>query len=142
MAEPDRRVYHLLQRAAHGLRTAADRRCTEAAGVTVAQLTALHVITEEPGCTQQRVAEVLGVREPAITAMIARLSAAGLVDRRAHPDQHRASALHPTPAGEAAVAAGRPTMEEFNAAIREALGGRLDEVAEAVRDLLELSARL
>jgi DNA-binding MarR family transcriptional regulator len=142
MAEPDRRVYYLLQRAAHGLRTAADRRCAAAAGVTVAQLTALHVIAEEPGCSQQHVAEVLGVRESAVTAMITRLGAAGLVDKRAHPDEHRAAALHPTPAGAAAVAAGGPAMAQFNAAIRERLGDRLDDVAGALSDLLELSARL
>lgn len=142
MAEPDRRVYFLLQRAAHDLRTAADRRCQDAAGVSVAQLVALHVVAERPGCSQQHVAGELGVRESAVTAMIARLVTAGLVDKQAHPAEHRASALRTTAAGEAALAAGTPAMEGFNAAIRETLGDRLDEVAGAVRDLLALAARL
>jgi DNA-binding MarR family transcriptional regulator len=142
MAAPDRRVYFLLQRTAHALRLAADRRCLDAAGVTTAQLGALHVIARAPGCTQRHVAGELGQRESAITAMITRLSAAGLVSKAAHPAEHRAAALRTTAAGERALAAGSPAIEEFNAAIRETLGARLDDVAEAVRDLLDLAPRL
>jgi MarR family transcriptional regulator, organic hydroperoxide resistance regulator len=142
MADPDRRMYFLLQRAAHGLRTVADRRCLDAAGVTTAQLAALLVIATAPGCTQRHVAAELGQGESAITAMITRLTGAGLVSKQAHPTEHRAAALRTTAAGERALAAAKPSMDEFNAEIRDVLGPRLDDVAAAVRDLLALAARL
>ncbi|MGW1747446.1 MarR family winged helix-turn-helix transcriptional regulator [Streptomyces sp. NPDC002092] len=77
MSEPDQRLYFLLQRAAHQLRTTVDRRCLAAAGVTTAQLGALFAVRDQPGLTQQDLARVLGLRESAVTALVGRLTAAG-----------------------------------------------------------------
>lgn len=78
MPEPDdQRLYFLLQRAAHRLRTTADRRCLAAAGVTTAQLGALFAVRDEPGITQQRLARALGLRESAVTALVGRLHRGG-----------------------------------------------------------------
>ncbi|NUR66269.1 MAG: winged helix-turn-helix transcriptional regulator [Streptomyces sp.] len=121
-AEPDQRFYFLLQRAAHRLRTSADRRCLAAAGVTTAQIGALFAVRDEPGLSQQQLARTLGLRESAVTALVARLTAAGLLDKSAHPREHRAVVLELTGAGAAALIAAQPAIDRFNAELRGLLG--------------------
>jgi DNA-binding MarR family transcriptional regulator len=122
MAEPDERLYFLLQRAAHLLRTDADRRLRQAAGITAAQLGALFAIQDEPGVTQRALARTLGLRESAVTALTARLSTAGLITRAPHPREHRAQTLHLSEKGLAALRAAQPEIDAFNAELRLLLG--------------------
>lgn len=122
MSEPDPRLYFLLQRAAHRLRTVADRRCLAAAGVSTAQLGALFAVQDEPGVTQRGLARTLGLRESAVTALVARLTKAGLVARRPHPHEHRAVVLELTDAGATALRAAQPEIDRFNAELRALLG--------------------
>ncbi|MFG2727619.1 MarR family winged helix-turn-helix transcriptional regulator [Streptomyces canus] len=123
MPEPaDQRLYFLLQRAAHRLRTAADRRCLAAAGVTTAQLGALFAVQDEAGITQQQLARTLGLRESAVTGLVGRLTAAGLLAKRPHPREHRAVVLELTDAGTDALRAAQPEIDRFNTELREALG--------------------
>ncbi len=119
--EPDQRLFFLLQQAAHRLRVDADRRLAAAAGITSAQLGALFAV-REGGLTQRDLAGRLGQRESAVTAMVTRLTGAGLVAKRAHPREHRAIVLELTAAGEAALARVAPEVEEFNARLRAVLG--------------------
>ncbi|WP_410587832.1 MarR family winged helix-turn-helix transcriptional regulator [Amycolatopsis sp. lyj-23] len=121
MAEPDQRLFFLLQQAAHRLRVAADRRCLAAAGITTAQLGALFAVGEG-GSTQRDVAERLGQRESAVTAMVARLAEAGLVAKEPHPREHRAVVLRLTAAGEEALVRVAPEGQEFNARLLAVLG--------------------
>lgn len=123
MSDPDdQRLYFLLQRAAHRLRTTADRRCLAAAGITTAQLGALFAVRDEPGVTQQGLARTLGLRESAVTGLVGRLTAAGLVAKEAHPREHRAVVLELTEAGADALRAAQPEIDRFNAELRALLG--------------------
>ncbi|TXS44178.1 MarR family transcriptional regulator [Streptomyces sp. uw30] len=122
MSEPDQRLYFLLQRAAHQLRTASDRRLLATAGITTAQLGALYAVRDEPGITQQRLAHALGLRESAVTGLVGRLTAAGLIVKRAHPREHRAVVLELTDGGAAALDAAQPEVDRFNAEARALLG--------------------
>lgn len=122
MPAPDERLYFLLQKAAHRLRTEADRRCRDAAGVTTAQLGALFAIGDRPGITQRELAGMLGLRESAVTALVGRLAAGGLVDRRPHPREHRARRLRLTRQGAARLRAAQPEVDRFNAELRALLG--------------------
>ncbi|WP_128434945.1 MarR family winged helix-turn-helix transcriptional regulator [Streptomyces cyaneus] len=122
MSEPDQRLFFLLQRAAHQLRTACDRRLLAAAGITTAQLGALFAVRDEPGVTQQQLARALGLRESAVTGLVGRLTAAGLVAKRAHPREHRAVVLELTGEGAAALDAAQPEVDRFNAQARALLG--------------------
>lgn len=122
MSEPDQRLFFLLQRAAHQMRTTADRRLLSVAGITTAQLGALLALADEPGITQQRLAQALQQRESGITALVRRLSEAGLVTRRRHPDEHRAVVLELTEHGAGVLALARPEIDRFNAELRALLG--------------------
>jgi DNA-binding MarR family transcriptional regulator len=136
MVEPDQRLYYLLQRAAHRLRTTLDRRCLAVAGVTTAQLGALFAVQEEPGITQQGLAHALGLRESAVTGLVGRLTAAGLLSRQAHPRQHRAVVLELTKDGQTALEAARPEIDRFNAEVRALLGDDGFERTAAAMDRL------
>jgi len=122
MPEPDQRLFFLLQRAAHRLRLDADRRCLAAAGITTAQLGALFAVRDRPGITQRQLAGVLGLRESAVTSLAARLTAAGLLTRGAHPSEHRAVVLELSDGGLAALRAAQPEIDRFNAELRAVLG--------------------
>lgn len=137
MPESDQRLFFLLQRAAHRLRLDADRRCMDAAGITTAQLGALFAIQSGPdGLTQRELARVLGLRESAVTSLAARLAAAGLVTRGAHPDEHRAVVLRLSDGGRAALHAARPALDAFNAELRSRLGDEgFAQVSAALRTL-------
>ncbi|AXB43777.1 MarR family winged helix-turn-helix transcriptional regulator [Amycolatopsis albispora] len=132
---PEQRLYFLLQRAAHELRVDADRRCLGAAGITTAQLGALFAVRESPGLSQRDLAAVLGQRESAITAMVNRLTAAGLLARERHPEQHRARCLVLTEGGEDALARIRPELDRFNAELRALLGDGFDDTVAALARL-------
>lgn len=123
MSEPDQRLFFLLQRAAHRLRTTADRRCLAAAGVTTAQLGALFAVQDQPGITQRELAGILGLRESAVTAIAGRLIMAGLLLKQAHPREHRAVVLELTEAGAAALRAAQPEVDRLNEELRALLGG-------------------
>ncbi|TRO58040.1 MarR family winged helix-turn-helix transcriptional regulator [Streptomyces sp. IB201691-2A2] len=120
--EPDSRLFFHLQRAAHQLRTTADRRCLAAAGITTAQLGALFAVREQPGVTQRELARTLGLRESAVTALVTRLTTAGLVTKQAHPSEHRAVTLELTSEGAGALRAAQPEIDRFNGEVRALLG--------------------
>ncbi len=121
-SESDQRFFFLLQRAAHRLRLDADRRCLAAAGITTAQLGALFAVRDRPGVTQRQLAGDLGLRESAVTSLVARLTAAGLLTRGAHPSEHRAVVLELSDAGRTALCAAQPEIDRFNAELRAGLG--------------------
>jgi DNA-binding MarR family transcriptional regulator len=136
MPEPDQRLFFLLQKAAHRLRVVADRRCLAAGGITTAQLGALFGVHDRPGITQQQLADVLGSREPAVAGLVGRLVSAGLIAKKAQPDEHRAAHLELTAAGAAALRSVLPEIERFNAELRAVLGaGGFDQTAVAMRKL-------
>jgi DNA-binding MarR family transcriptional regulator len=58
-------------------------------GMTLLQLTALHLISAQAPITLTDLARALGTRTPAASAMVARLSRAGLVSRTPDPQDHR-----------------------------------------------------
>jgi MarR family transcriptional regulator, organic hydroperoxide resistance regulator len=136
VADPDQRLFFLLQRAAHTLRRTADRRCLAAAGITTAQLGALFAVRDRPGTTQQQLARTLGLGQSAVTALVARLAAAGLLTRGPHPSEHRAVVLELSEGGAAALRAAQPEIDRFNAELRGLLGdGRFEATAGALHRL-------
>ncbi|TPQ21106.1 MarR family winged helix-turn-helix transcriptional regulator [Streptomyces sporangiiformans] len=136
MSEPDQRLFFLLQRAAHLLRTTADRRCLAAAGVTTAQLGALFAVRDQPGLTQQQLARTLGLRESAVTALVGRLTTADLISKHPHAREHRAVVLELTGDGAAALRAAQPEIDRFNAELRALLGDdRFTQTAAALHAL-------
>ncbi len=124
MNTSDKRVYHLLQLAAHRMRVYADERCLAAAGITTSQAAALHIVSGKPGITQRGVALALKQRESAMTAMVKRLCDAHLLKRQESENDNRAWALFLTEKGEIALADIRGPLDQINERLSAAIGSR------------------
>lgn len=79
----------------------------------------VHVARQE-GRTQQQLATALGLHRNSMVSLIDDLEQRGLVERRRHPDDRRAYAIHLTPAARDVVAAATRLADEQEAAM---LGG-------------------
>ena len=93
------RVGYELKRVQHDLRL----RMEGALGgleVTVPQYAALSVLSEEPGLSNAALARRSFVTPQTMNQILVRLEAAGLVERRAHPEHGRVLQAYPTGEGE------------------------------------------
>lgn len=106
------------------------------AEITTAQAAVLMLIAAQPGCSQSLVAQTLGQRESAVTAMIGRLKTAGLIERRPSPDDGRAWELWPTETGRQTLNRLRVPMATINELIGRAIGVQhMDEFISALKRL-------
>lgn len=78
-----------------------------AVGLTPRMWGALHVLDSEGAITQHALCKSVGMDPSSMVATIDDLEAAGLVDRRRHPQDRRAYALHVTSKGQRTLAKGR-----------------------------------
>jgi DNA-binding MarR family transcriptional regulator len=136
----EERLYFHLQVTAARLRSAADRRCLEQAGITTAQAAALAAIRERPGLSQRGLARSLDQSEPAITTLVRRLIAAGLVNRTVDPSDGRARTLVLTDSGAAALRRASAAFAVINEHIDAQLTSEeIRQVADALRRLAGIS---
>jgi MarR family transcriptional regulator, organic hydroperoxide resistance regulator len=91
-------VVRTLIQAAKAHRACAAMRLSEI-GLYPGQDAVLALLGERDGLTMGEVAEALAIQPPTVTKMVSRLSAAGLVERRAVEGDHRKAAVYLTPAG-------------------------------------------
>ena len=80
-------------------------RSLEGSALTLAQARALVHIARNQDIRQVELAELLEVQPMTLARLIDRLAAAGLVERRADPDDRRAYRIHLTPAAAPQLAA-------------------------------------
>jgi len=97
--DPSRNVGFLMHEVARLMRAEFMRR-VEHLGLTQAQWRALGNLARNQGIRQAQLAEILEIRPITLTRLVDRLQAAGLVERRADPDDRRAQRLFLTDAAE------------------------------------------
>lgn len=90
--DPSRSVGFLMHEVARLMRAEFTRR-VEHLGLTQAQWQTLAHLARNQGLKQAQLAEILEIRPITLTRLIDRLQAAGLVERRADPDDRRAQRL-------------------------------------------------
>ena len=71
----------------------------KALGLSIPQFDLLSTLTEQEGLSQQELAERLYVTKGNVSSLLDRMVEAGLVERRATPDDRRSNALHLTAKG-------------------------------------------
>mgnify|MGYP001040300021 CR=1 FL=1 len=91
-------------------------------GITPNRFGVLAHLARQEGRTQQELATALGLHRNSMVGLIDDLEARGLVERRRHPDDRRAYAIHLTPAAREVLAAGDRLADEQE----EAMLGDLD----------------
>lgn len=97
--DPNRSVGFLMHEVARLMRTEFTR-SVEHLGLTQAQWQTLAHLSRNQGLKQAQLAEILEIRAITLTRLIDRLQAAGLVERRADPDDRRAQRLFLTAAAQ------------------------------------------
>jgi DNA-binding MarR family transcriptional regulator len=111
----------------------------EPLGIEARHFGALATIAASAPCTQQLVAQQLGVTGPVVVQLVDQLERRGLVERRRNPDDRRSYALQPTAKGRAMLRRTDAVIAEMSAQIAEPLGAEGDEELRALlRRLLGL----
>lgn len=108
-------------------------------GITPNRFGVLVHLARQEGRTQQQLATALGLHRNSMVGMIDDLEERGLVERRRHPDDRRAYAIHLTPAARELLVAGdavaddleRSTLAPLDEAERAALAAALTKLVAA-----------
>jgi DNA-binding MarR family transcriptional regulator len=111
----------------------------ESIGLTLRMWGALNVLHAEGAVTQHQLGQAIGMDPSTMVGTIDELESQGLVERRRHPTDRRAHALHVTPAGRRTLARGRKLAQAaqddllapLSAAERRQLHDLLLRIAEA-----------
>src|SRR5690349_10240565 len=114
----DRRLIFLLNVAERRLQRYVASQ-TKAGGVTTAQGGLLFVLGNRDGALMSEAGAALDLGPPGISGLAERMVEAGLIEKRADPDDGRASRLWLTAAGRKALARARAGAAELNARLSE-----------------------
>jgi MarR family transcriptional regulator, organic hydroperoxide resistance regulator len=115
----DKRLFFLMHRAHHALLAYATATTVNALGASPAQLATLHYVGKHPGCSLTDVAGMLDVAKSAVTSMVRRMEAAGLVRREPNASDGRGSLLRLTEKGESVRVQALPLLRKLNAEIMD-----------------------
>jgi DNA-binding MarR family transcriptional regulator len=115
---PDRRLVFLLNVAQRRLQRWVATK-TEQNGVTAAQSGLLFILGQRDGVLMGEAGAALDLGPPGISGLVDRMTMAGLIERRADPDDGRAWRLWLTPAGRAALAQSKAGLIEINARLAD-----------------------
>lgn len=95
----------------------------------------LRLVLGEPGITQKRVAQALGLAPSTVTRFVDALAAKGLLERGPNAADARESALYPTAAGQTLEAELDATGQALFQRMRSTLGAeRFDQLVTTLRE--------
>ena len=117
-AVQDRRLVFLLNVAQRRLQRWVAARMDKD-GVTATQSGLLFILGQRDGALMGEAGAALDLGPPGISGLVDRMTAAGLIKRRADPDDGRAWRLWLTPVGRAALAQSKAGLAEINAHLAE-----------------------
>jgi DNA-binding MarR family transcriptional regulator len=129
----DRRLYLLLEITARRLHRQADARLRAEAGVTAAQSAVLFLLMRRGERRMGAISETLALGAPAVTGLVARMEAAGLVSRNQDAADKRGAIVTLTEAGRELAIKADQALREINAELAERLG---EDDADRLHDLL------
>src|SRR5246127_3742213 len=115
---PDRRLIYLLNVAQRRLQRFVAAQTREG-GVTSAQSGLLFVLGKRDGALMGEAGAALDLGMPGISGLAERMAEAGLVEKRADPDDGRAFRLWLTPSGRKALAQTKARVAALNARLAE-----------------------
>lgn len=117
-AVQDRRLVFLLNVAQRRLQRWVAARMDKD-GVTATQSGLLFILGQRDGALMGEAGAALDLGPPGISGLVDRMTAAGLIRRRADPDDGRAWRLWLTPIGRAALAQSKAGLAQINAHLAE-----------------------
>lgn len=129
----DRRLYLLLEITARRLHRQADARLRTEAGVTAAQSAVLFLLMRRGERRMGAISETLALGAPAVTGLVARMEAAGLVTRSQDSTDRRGAVVTLTEAGRELALKADQVLREINLELAERLG---EDDSDALHGLL------
>ncbi|KPP80779.1 MAG: MarR family transcriptional regulator [Oceanicaulis sp. HLUCCA04] len=129
----DRRLYLLLEITARRLHRTADARLRREAGVSAAQSAVLFLLMRRGERRMGAISETLALGAPAVTGLITRMEAAGLVSRSTDSGDRRGAIVTLTEAGRELAVKADQVLRDINLELAERLG---DEDTDRLHDLL------
>lgn len=132
------KIYFLLQRAAHILKTQTDTALGDAGGLTTAQAAVMTIIVSSQPVTQKQIAIALSQRESAVASMALRLLKAGYITRSRSESDGRAWELNATEAGCEAMQLMQAQFDAFNVRIDNCLpDGNMEVLAAGLANIID-----
>lgn len=117
-------------------------RAVAAFDISPAQYSALTLIEHNPGLTQTRIAEAIGIKKANFVALIKALEGRGLVNRHPVPGDRRAVALRLSEAGVRLMPDLHAASQDHEEAILTAVGSRgREDLARGLGKIARLGAR-
>ena len=118
----DRRLFLLIEIASRRLHREADTRLTHEAGVSASQAAVLFLLLRRGERRMGAIGDVLALGAPAVTGLVGRMEAAGLVVRRKDVRDRRGALVDLTEAGRRCAERADQSLRRFNAELDERLG--------------------
>lgn len=129
----DRRLYLLLEITARRLHRQADARLRAQAGVTAAQSAVLFLLMRRGERRMGAISETLALGAPAVTGLVTRMEAAGLVTRHQDSGDKRGAVVTLTEAGRELAIKADQVLRDINAELTDRLG---EDDTDQLHDLL------
>ena len=131
-----RRLIYELNMARHTLVKAMDARCRHDLGVSFVQLSALMVLKEQSNCLMKELAHTLMLDNSAITGLVKRMLASGLIHKNACQEDARASRLMMSSKGAEVLSKGMQLLHEGNQLMHNGFSeAELDTVSRYLKHL-------
>lgn len=118
----DRRLFLLIEIAARRVHRDADARLRREAGVSASQAAVLFLLLRRGERRLGAIGDTLALNPPAVTGLVNRMAAAGLVAKRKDAGDRRGAVVSLTEAGRYAAEAADAALRALNAEIAERLG--------------------
>ncbi|GGE39599.1 hypothetical protein GCM10011367_12600 [Marinicauda pacifica] len=118
----DRRLYLLIEIAARRLHRDADARLRKHATVSASQAAVLFLLLRRGERRMGAIGEVLALGAPAVTGLVTRMEAAGMVTKHPDPEDRRGAVVALTEAGREAGERADAVLREFNSELTALFG--------------------
>ena len=137
MSASSNKIYFMLQRTAHRLKTEADASLLETSGLTTAQAAVMSIVVKDGPTTQRHIADTLSQRESAVTAMTARLVSAGYITKARSMSDARAWQLTATDNGRLALTRVQAAFNKVNATLDKCIASEeMDNLSASLEKIL------
>lgn len=138
----DKRLYFLLNVAQQALRKRMDEEGVARTGLTSAQMGVLFYIAKHDGCLLKDLGRGLGVKNAAITGLVARTEKTGCIKRKASSIDGRATHLHLTAKGQRKLEEIKRLNEELGRELKSGfIEAELETVARFFQHVMTVSKR-
>jgi DNA-binding MarR family transcriptional regulator len=136
----DKRLYFLLNVAQQALRKRMDEEGVARTGLTSAQMGVLFYVAKHDGCLLKDLGRGLGVKNAAITGLVARTEKTGCLKRKASSVDGRATHLHLTAKGQRKLEEIKKLNEELGRQLKHGFSeSELDTVGRFFQHVMDVS---